>query len=70
MATQLANPQFVVDAKGKKKSVVLSVADYQRLLQHLEDIEDALALDEAVRSAKRLRDYSDIRAEMRKAGRL
>ncbi len=64
------NPQFVVDKKGRKKSVLLSLAQYKQLLQRLEDLEDALALDEAVREAKGFRDYSEIRAELEKAGRL
>jgi hypothetical protein len=70
MATNLIHPQFLVDNKGQKKSVLLNVADYERLLRHIEDLEDALALDEAVRTAKRFRNYTDIRAELQKAGRL
>jgi len=70
MATTLVNPQFLTDAKGRKKSVLLSVADYKRLMEHLEDLEDTLALDEARRTAKRFRNYADIRENLRKAGRL
>ncbi|MBM3333147.1 hypothetical protein FJY63_00635 [Candidatus Sumerlaeota bacterium] len=66
MATSLIHPQFVVDDKGQKRSVLLSVADYERLLRRLEDLEDALALDDAVRTATRWRNYRDIRAELRK----
>lgn len=70
MASTVLNPQFVVDAKGQKKSVLLSVTEYERLLKRLEDLEDALALDEAVRTAARFRDYMEIREELRKAKRL
>jgi hypothetical protein len=70
MATALASPRFVVDVKGQRKSVLLSMGDYERLLQRLEDLEDAVALDEAVRSAQGFRDYSDVRAELQEAGRL
>ena len=70
MATHLVNPQFVIDAKGHKKSVLLDVADYERLMQRLEDLEDALALDEARHAARGFRDYTDVRAELRKAKRL
>jgi PHD/YefM family antitoxin component YafN of YafNO toxin-antitoxin module len=70
MAITSINPQFVVDEKGHAKSVLLSVADYRRLLEHLEDLEDALALDESVRTAKGFRNYSEIRAELRKTRRL
>ena len=70
MSTLSLNPQFVVDTKGRKKSVLLSVAQYEQLLQRLEDLEDALALDEAVQEAKGLRNYAEIRAELKEAGRL
>lgn len=30
--------QFVVDAKGRRKAVILSVARYQRLLEDLHDL--------------------------------
>lgn len=70
MTTRTVNPQFVIDEKGHRKSVLLNVADYDRLMQRLEDLEDALALDEAKRGAGRFRNYADIRAELRKAGRL
>ena len=70
MAVTRIKPEFVVDSNGQKKSVLLKVAEYERLLQRLEDLEDALALDEAVRTAKAFRNYADIRADLRKAGRL
>lgn len=70
MADTSTHLQFVVDAKGQKKFALLRVAEYERLLQRLEDLEDALALDEAVRTAKEFRNYADVRAELRKAGRL
>jgi len=70
MANTSTSPYFVVNDKGQKKYVLLSVAEYERLLQHLEDLEDALSLDEAVRTAKEFRNYADVRAELRKAGRL
>jgi len=69
-ALELKPPQFVVDSKGRRRSVVLSVADYERLIERLEDLEDTLALDEAVRSRKQCRNYADIQAELQKAGRL
>ena len=70
MTTALVSPRFVVDAKGQRRSVLLSMAEYGRLMQRLEDLEDALALDEAVRSAQGFRDYSDVRGELQRAGRL
>ena len=37
----------VVDAKGRKVSVLLNIRDYKRLLDYLEDIEDVIAYDKA-----------------------
>jgi len=63
-------PQFVVDKDGQPQSVLLSLADYQRLLNRIEELEDALALDDAVASAQGFRDYDEIRAQLEKDGRL
>jgi len=38
--------------------------DYRKLLQRLEELEDALDLDEAVEAAKGFRDYNEIRTEL------
>jgi hypothetical protein len=39
-------------------------------MRRLEDLEDALALDRAERSAKKLVAYSSIRKRLRRAGKL
>ena len=62
--------RFVVDERGRKTAVVLDIAAYQALMEHLEDLEDTLELDEAVRSSKSFRSYDEIRAEMKNTGRL
>jgi hypothetical protein len=59
-----------VDEQGRRKAVVMKVADYRRMLQYIEDLEDALELDKAVRTGGRFRDYQGIRAELKKAGHL
>lgn len=66
----MAKAQYVIDDKGRKKAVLLDIKEYQQVLQRLEDLEDALSLDEAVRSAKSFRDYSKVREELKQAGRL
>ena len=40
-------PQFVVDANGKRKSVLLTIKDYQELLERAQDRIDAQLIDEA-----------------------
>ncbi len=57
-------PKYVVDEKGLKTAVVLSIKDYRALMQRLEDLEDALDLDRAVETATSFREYSEIRAEL------
>jgi hypothetical protein len=63
-------PKYLVDEQGKRTAVVLSMRDYHKLLQRLEELEDALDLDEAVEAAKGFRDYNEIRAELQKEGRI
>ena len=41
------NESFVVDANGKKVSVLLPIKDYQKLLDELEELEDIKAYDYA-----------------------
>ena len=37
-------PRYLVDENGRKTGAVLSMKDYRRLMQRLEDLEDALDL--------------------------
>jgi len=34
------HPQFVTDADGKRLSVILPIAEYEALVERLEDLED------------------------------
>ena len=63
------NPKYLVKEKGRKTATVLSMKDYRSLMQRLEDLEDALDLDEAVETATGFREYTEIRAELRKEGK-
>lgn len=49
--------EYLIDEKGQKKSVVLSIRDYLRLLEYLEDLEDAVDLKKAKESAKGFIDF-------------
>ncbi|HLF03921.1 MAG TPA: type II toxin-antitoxin system prevent-host-death family antitoxin [Dehalococcoidia bacterium] len=62
--------EYIVDSKGRKKAVVLPVKEFDRLMEHLEELEDALALDEAVGKAEEFTDYRQIREELKQEGRL
>ena len=58
-------PRYLVDEAGRKTGAVLSMKDYRRLMQRLEDLEDALDLDLAVQNASGFREYATIRDELR-----
>jgi hypothetical protein len=62
--------KYLVDKKGKKKAVLIDMNEYSRLLARMEELEDALDLDKAVRLAPDFRSYSEIRKELIKEGRL
>lgn len=64
------NPRYLVNAKGRKTAVVLSMKEYRLLIEHIEDLEDTLEMDIAVKSETTFRDYRDIQAELRKEGKL
>jgi hypothetical protein len=38
-------PQYITDKKGKKLSVVLSLAEYQKMLEDLEELDDIRMYD-------------------------
>ncbi len=40
------NPQFITDARGKRKSVILTIKEYENLIEQLEDAEDVRLYDE------------------------
>lgn len=62
--------KYLIDENGAKTAVVLPLKEYKQLLRRLEDLEDALDLDEATKNATGFRDYSEIRKELQKQGKL
>lgn len=68
MATTSA--KYLIDKKGRKKAVLLDVKEYSRLLARVEELEDTLDIDTAARTAQEFRDYTEIREELLKEGRL
>jgi hypothetical protein len=39
--------QFITDDKGNKKAVILSMKDYKKMIEDLEDLDDIRLYDEA-----------------------
>ncbi|OGB90224.1 hypothetical protein A2625_02725 [candidate division WOR-1 bacterium RIFCSPHIGHO2_01_FULL_53_15] len=44
--------KFLVDEKGRKIAVMLDAKGYEKLMAHLEDLEDSLELKKAVKHEK------------------
>lgn len=44
---RIIHPQYITDDKGKKLSVVLSIEQYNTMLDELEELEDIRLYDEA-----------------------
>lgn len=62
--------EYVIDEKGHKKSIVLSIEDYIKLWEHLEDLEDALELKKSKETAKEFIDFDTLARRLRKQGRI
>ena len=44
----MITPQYIIDNKGKKVSVVLSIKEYQKIMEELEELEDIRLYDESM----------------------
>ncbi len=64
------NPQYVVDERGQRRGVLLTVEDYHRILEALEDQLDAADLDEAAASETQFVPYDQVRQQLRNEGKL
>ena len=64
------NPQYLFNDKGEKTAALLSIKEFQLLMQHLEDLEDAIEMDAAVKTETDFRDYQDVQAELIREGKL
>ncbi|MCE2399759.1 hypothetical protein J4G08_02600 [Candidatus Poribacteria bacterium] len=59
------NPQYLVDDKGEKTAALLTIKEFQLLMQRLEDLEDTLEMDAAVETDQaELMEYAE--AQLRK----
>ncbi|RKU11284.1 hypothetical protein C6501_12855 [Candidatus Poribacteria bacterium] len=64
------NPQYLFNDKGEKTAALLSIKEFQLLMQHLEDLEDILEMDAAVKTETEFRDYQNVQADLIKEGKL
>jgi PHD/YefM family antitoxin component YafN of YafNO toxin-antitoxin module len=63
-------PQYVVDDEGKRRAVLLSMEEYQRLLDALEDQLDAKDLDEAIAEGGDFVPYDQVQEGLLREGKL
>ncbi|MCH7471863.1 hypothetical protein IIA79_02805 [bacterium] len=70
MGQIVLDPQFIVDGGGKRTAVVLSIADFEALLEQLEDHLDLEALKEAIRTETEFHDLDDVVEEFKSDGKL
>lgn len=61
----LKNVDYVTDEKGNKKSIVLKMADFEKLQKEIEDLEDALELKKARKNAAGFKKWQDFIDENR-----
>lgn len=64
------NPKIFFDENGEPKDVLIPVAQYRKLLDRLEDAEDAQALERAIKTAKSFIPADEVWAELERAGKL
>ena len=59
-------PRFIVDENGKKSSVLLSMADYRKLMDAWEEVADAEEFAEARGTATNFITMDDLRCHLTK----
>ena len=55
---------------GQGEFLLLRRSHYRRLLRRIEDLEDALALDRAENSSRKLPAYAEVRERLKRVGKL
>ena len=60
----MSNVQFVTDAKGQKTGVLLSMKQYEKLLEDSEELEDIKAYDKAKRKPGKSQNFEEFLKEL------
>jgi len=60
----LKNVEYITDAKGNKKSVLLPFSDFGKLQDDFEDLKDALTLEKARKEATGFKKWNDFLKEI------
>ncbi len=59
--------QFVINERGEKVAVVLSIEEYEKILEDLEELEDIRAFDEAEASGETPIPFDQAIAEIKRS---
>jgi PHD/YefM family antitoxin component YafN of YafNO toxin-antitoxin module len=60
----LKSLEFVTDSQGKKRKILLSVTDFDKMQEEMEDLEDALTLEKAKKGASGFKKWTDFIKEI------
>lgn len=59
--TKGVKPRFLIDEKGDRKAIVLSLKQYEGLMNTIEDFKDAIDLLKAEQGARSFTPYEEFR---------
>ncbi|MDI6760427.1 MAG: hypothetical protein QMD05_06340 [Candidatus Brocadiaceae bacterium] len=62
--------RYITDTEGKPSEVVIPVKEFKALLKHLEEMEDALELERAIKEAEELVPWEEFKKGLRKSGKV
>ncbi len=60
----MSNVQYITNEQGQKTGVVLSMKQYQKLLDELEELAEVKAYDEAKRRGGKARNFREVLKEI------
>ena len=63
MATKVKT-RYIVDSRGRRREVVLPIADFQAMVREIEDLRDALYVDHAEASAEGFVELDELRRRL------
>jgi hypothetical protein len=61
------NVQFLTDSKGNKTGVLLTMKQYQKLIEDAEDLDAVRAYDNAKKNAGKTRNFDEFVKELNKS---
>lgn len=60
----IPSAKYIIDSKGKRTAVVLSVKEFEAMVRELEDLRDALYVDEAESTAEGFTSLENLKCEL------